>query len=435
MPRPSSSTSMTTWLPFWKALSAMVPTGGLPTREALVARLDAVVDGVADHVHEGSRELLDDELVDLGLRAGDDQVHLLVVLARDLAHDARELVEDLPERDHAHLEDAVLHLREVALEGAVQALELDRRAPGARSARADAVGEVLRWRSRTMASSPTTVIRRSSLRMSTRTVWLTERSEISRPPPPTARASCAAATGTAGATAAPAGGGVRTRPCASRACGVGAETAAGRDPGGRGTWAIVGGATEIAARRRAAPAASAARERRRGARRHDRPRGPSLHLFDGDVRAGDRRAQHLEARWLAIRMSSSMVSMSPPEPVGQVRDDLAVGPRLRLELVERGVDRRQREAHPDAVERDARWMLVRRRCSSYSVSTPRRPGSRSYCATSPAPPPARWCASLPERDEQLLDLGGRVGGRALLGGEDAPVELDRLEEQVEDLRR
>ena len=52
----------------------------------------------------------------------------------------------------------------------------------------------------TMASSPTTVIRRSSLRMSTRTVWLTERSDSScgieraRPPGP-ATAATAPATG------------------------------------------------------------------------------------------------------------------------------------------------------------------------------------------------------------------------------------------------
>ncbi len=31
MPPPSSSISMTTWLPFWKALSAIVPSAGLPT--------------------------------------------------------------------------------------------------------------------------------------------------------------------------------------------------------------------------------------------------------------------------------------------------------------------------------------------------------------------------------------------------------------------
>jgi hypothetical protein len=30
-PRPSSSISMTTWLPFWKAFSAIVPIAGLPT--------------------------------------------------------------------------------------------------------------------------------------------------------------------------------------------------------------------------------------------------------------------------------------------------------------------------------------------------------------------------------------------------------------------
>ncbi len=123
---PSSSTSMTTWLPFWKALSAIVPTGGFPTRRRSSRWLDAVIDGVADHVHQRIAELLDDELVDLGLGAGDDEVHLLAVLARDLPHDARQLVERLAERHHAHLEDAALHLREVALEGPMEPSELDR---------------------------------------------------------------------------------------------------------------------------------------------------------------------------------------------------------------------------------------------------------------------------------------------------------------------
>ncbi len=79
-------------------------------------------------------------------------------------------------------------------------------------------------------------------------------------------------------------------------------------------------------------------------------------------------------------------------------------------------------------------MLVRRRCSSYSVSTPSRPGSRSYCATTPALA-LRALGDLPERDEQLLDLGGRLGDLALFGGEDAPVERDGAEEQVEQRRR
>ena len=120
--------------------------GRLADAQALVARLDAVIDRVADHVHQRVAELLDDELVDLGLGARDDEVHLLVVLARDLPHDARELVEGLPERDHAHLEDAALHLGEVAVEGAVEALRArcaSSRASGVAAARA--LGQVARW--------------------------------------------------------------------------------------------------------------------------------------------------------------------------------------------------------------------------------------------------------------------------------------------------
>ena len=43
--------------------------------------LDAVVDGVADKVHERIAQLLDDQLVDLRLGARDDQAHLLVEIA------------------------------------------------------------------------------------------------------------------------------------------------------------------------------------------------------------------------------------------------------------------------------------------------------------------------------------------------------------------
>ena len=110
MPRPSSSTSIMTWLPFWKAFSAIVPAAGLPTSRGAAADLDAVIDGVANHVHQRIAELFDDQLVDLGLGAGDDQADLLAHLAADLAHDAREPVEHLAERHHAHLEDAVLQL-------------------------------------------------------------------------------------------------------------------------------------------------------------------------------------------------------------------------------------------------------------------------------------------------------------------------------------
>src|SRR5690606_37143694 len=101
------------------------PRGGLLRELTDLRRLDSVIDGVADDVHQRIAELLDDELVDLGLLAGDDEADLLAVLARDLAHDARELLEDLPERHHADVEDAVLELEEVTLEAAVDAVQID----------------------------------------------------------------------------------------------------------------------------------------------------------------------------------------------------------------------------------------------------------------------------------------------------------------------
>ena len=126
-----------------------------------------------------------------------------------------------------------------------------------------------------------------------------------------------------------------------------------------------------------------------------------------------------------------MVSTSAPDAGRQVRDDLAVRPRLRLQVVERACrSSRARTARGCGRAPCPAWMFVRRRCSSYSVSTPSRPGSSSYCATRPAPPPLAL-RDLPERDEELLDLGGRLGAVAALGGEDAPVELDGPEQQIE----
>ena len=63
---PSSATSMTMRPPACSADSRMVPSAGLPARDALVRRLDAVVDRVADHVRQRIGELLDHGLVDLG---------------------------------------------------------------------------------------------------------------------------------------------------------------------------------------------------------------------------------------------------------------------------------------------------------------------------------------------------------------------------------
>ena len=64
-PAPSSLTWMTMLAPSWNALSEMVPQGSLPRAFAGLRRLDAVIDGVADHVGERVFEVLDDADVDL----------------------------------------------------------------------------------------------------------------------------------------------------------------------------------------------------------------------------------------------------------------------------------------------------------------------------------------------------------------------------------
>jgi hypothetical protein len=261
---PSSSISMTTWLPFWKAFSAIVPTAGLPTARGRL-RLDAVIDRVPHHVHERVAQLLHDQLVDLRLGAGDDEVDLFLRLAADLPDDARELVEDLPERDHAHLEDALLHRREVAVERALQPQQL-----GRRCVRSDWLARSRSTRRaswvRTIASSPTMFIRRSSLWMSTRTVCVT------------LRRLCAAA---ARASAVP-----RGRPAARRASARTLSAASGRRrPGGKGSA-------------------------RNGARRHRGPSAPrGISSIDRDALAPERPRELVrESTRDAIRMSSSIES-------------------------------------------------------------------------------------------------------------------------------
>src|SRR5206468_3385011 len=62
-------------------------------------------------------------LVELRVCAGDDEADVLAGLARNLAHDARELVEDLTERHHAHFENAGLQLVDFSIERAHLVME------------------------------------------------------------------------------------------------------------------------------------------------------------------------------------------------------------------------------------------------------------------------------------------------------------------------
>ena len=58
-------------------------------------------------MHQRVAELLHDEFVELGLFTRHRQPDILPVLSADLAHNAGERVEHLPDRDHADVEDTI----------------------------------------------------------------------------------------------------------------------------------------------------------------------------------------------------------------------------------------------------------------------------------------------------------------------------------------
>src|SRR3954466_671910 len=122
MPRPSSRTSMTTLPPAWRGGGSGGPglgsfaaggAGGdlegaglrLARGEALLRRLEAVVERVADEVDERVAERLDDRAVELGVLADELELDVLGELARQVADEAREAHEDRVDRDHADLHD------------------------------------------------------------------------------------------------------------------------------------------------------------------------------------------------------------------------------------------------------------------------------------------------------------------------------------------
>ena len=93
-----------------------MPIGFFPFATRSSGRLDAVIERVADDVHQRIGQLLDHHLVELRVFAAQHQLDLFVQLARDFAHGARELRVDLPDRHHARLDDRFLQLVELAVE-------------------------------------------------------------------------------------------------------------------------------------------------------------------------------------------------------------------------------------------------------------------------------------------------------------------------------
>ena len=89
---PSSAISMTMLPPWWEALRRRRrPAAGLPARGAPSARLDAVVDAVADHVHQRVVDVLDHLAIELGLLALQHQLDRLAGLAAEVADQPRHL--------------------------------------------------------------------------------------------------------------------------------------------------------------------------------------------------------------------------------------------------------------------------------------------------------------------------------------------------------
>ena len=97
---------------------------GFPGLGAVGGGLDAVIDGVANDVHQGVAQFLDHLLVEFGVGAVDVELDLLAAFLRELAHDSQELVKNLPERHHARLHDAVAQFAGLALKRAAGLVEI-----------------------------------------------------------------------------------------------------------------------------------------------------------------------------------------------------------------------------------------------------------------------------------------------------------------------
>src|SRR2546429_543618 len=68
---------------------------------ALGGRLDAVVDGVAQHVVDGRLDALEDVAVDVDVLARDDEIDRLAQRAREIADEPGEAAHAVGERAHA----------------------------------------------------------------------------------------------------------------------------------------------------------------------------------------------------------------------------------------------------------------------------------------------------------------------------------------------
>ena len=131
MPRPSSLMRITMLPDSWQAASVSRALRRLAGGQALLGRLQAVVQRVAHQVHQRVGDALDHRLVQLGVAADDLQRDVLAELGRGVAHHAPEAREGLADRHHAQLQRAVADVLDQAADLLVG---LDQRAAGASGA-------------------------------------------------------------------------------------------------------------------------------------------------------------------------------------------------------------------------------------------------------------------------------------------------------------
>jgi len=87
-------------------------TRRLSCRLSLGRRLDSMAHRVADHVHERLGQAFQNDSIELGAVPADQELDVLALGGRDVAHGARKRRRDRRERQHAHLDRGVLQLAE-----------------------------------------------------------------------------------------------------------------------------------------------------------------------------------------------------------------------------------------------------------------------------------------------------------------------------------
>ena len=167
MPRPSSAISSDDRFADGGGAERDRALRRLAGGDALGRRLDAVADGVAHQVQHRVHHPLDQELVDLGVLAGELEPDLLAALAREVADHERHAAEDLADRHQPDAHHAFAQVAQLALDA--PGVLLDRAPLGRRHVALDARQRFGRAAPGVITRSPIIRISSSSRARSTRT--------------------------------------------------------------------------------------------------------------------------------------------------------------------------------------------------------------------------------------------------------------------------